>query len=195
MSPLFRSKFRSQKLLIKEKWLILFILVAMVPMFQNMSPFDTAVIDIRDIAPRKPAGNWNSDYANFFPSNNSGMTSLGDVQSELLGHHFNPYLREFESKYLTFDSHSFSGGGPGPAASSSVEKSSRWTVGLVNSNKLRVLYLNEKIFKGMQFSMETGADHGGLNLNITQDLGSNWGLGLNHQTDLRQSRVTLDYNW
>lgn len=195
MLAFFRSKFLSKKYRIKDKWLLLFVLVAMVPLFQNMSPFDTTVIDIRDIAPRKPAGNWNSDYANFFPNNNSRMTSLGDVQSELLGHHFNPYLRELESKYLTYDSHSFSGGGSSSVASSDTQKTSRWTVGLVNSNKLRVLYLNEKIFKGMQFSMEAGAAHGGLNLNITQDLGNNWGFGLNHQTDLRQSRVTLDYTW
>lgn len=181
----------------KDKWLLLFLLVSLVPLFQNMSPFDNSVVDIRDIAPRKPAGNWNSDYGAYFPESNSDIQSLGDAQNEFLQHNFSSYLRDFELRYLTLDSRRFrfAEGKESSGSLHEVGQTSHWSLGLINSNKLRLLYLNDKVFNGLKFSMEAGPSIQGVSLRVDQDLGRNWGLGVSHQTELRQSRVQLDYRW
>ncbi|MGZ5280525.1 MAG: hypothetical protein ACXWC9_11305, partial [Pseudobdellovibrionaceae bacterium] len=75
--------------LFKEKWLILGFLLALVPLFQNMSliPEEDDTVDIREIAPFRPEGTWDSPFAQYLPSD-LHASSLSDVEQSILSHNF-----------------------------------------------------------------------------------------------------------
>jgi hypothetical protein len=186
---------------LSEKWLILGILLALVPFFQNMSPTkeDGDSVDIRELAPRKPAGDWESPYAQYIPGDFNG-DSLNDVQQKLLSHNFDPMLKDLELTYFpNGDSHRAGGAdleNPVDGTSKLLQESaSSWRLGVINPTKLRLLYSNPELAKGFQVSCEAQTGQAGLMFRMSHPLSSQLNLGITHETDKRQSQIQVDYRW
>ncbi len=186
---------RSNKRVAPEKWLILGILLALVPFFQNMSSLQEEGVDIRQIAPIRPAGNWDSPLAQYVPANFRG-NSLGDVQQQVLSHNFDPMLKDLE---LTYVPQSHGGRSPaslGPAQGALEEPStSSWKLGLVNPTKLRLQYINPDFGQGLQMSCEAESGHSGVVFKVHHPLSQQLNVGFSHETGERQSQLQMDYRW
>jgi hypothetical protein len=192
---------RKSKSVASKKWLILGILLALVPLFQNMSLVpeeDDASFDIREIAPARPEGNWDSPLAQYIPQD-MHATSLTDVQQSFLSHNFDPMLKDLE---LTYFPH---GSGHGSAADSRSpaslgtedvkEKASNWKLGVINPTKVRLMYSNPEVAEGFQVSCEAQTGQAGLYFRMSHPLTSKLNLGVTHETALRQSQIQVDYRW
>ncbi len=184
---------------LSEKWLILGILLALVPFFQNMSliPDGEDLVDIRDLAPRKPAGDWDSPMAQYVPGDFHG-SSLGDVQQEFLSHNFDPMLKDLELTYFPRGGSGSLNGSVGEADGESRTmdpSAASWKLGVINPTKLRLLYSNPELGKGLQLSCEAETGHSGLMFRMSHPLSSKLNLGITHETGLRQSQIQVDYRW
>ncbi len=192
---------RKQNSVISEKWLILGILLALVPLFQNMSLIpneDGDSIDIREIAPARPEGNWDSPLAQYIPQN-MHATSLTDVQQSFLSHNFDPMLKDLELTYFPHGSaHGTSVAQRSPAslgAEEVKEKASNWKLGVINPTKVRLMYSNPEVAEGFQVSCEAQSGQAGLYFRMSHPLTSKLNLGVTHETALRQSQIQMDYRW
>jgi hypothetical protein len=183
----------------QERWLVIMVLFSLVPFFQNMSPFDSSRIDIRAIAPDRPEGSWDSEYGRYFPKNYGQFLGLGDVGNALFEHNLDPIIKDFEDRYLTFSSGARGTLGPpegSSAANAGLSKSPyRWSVGLLNSQKLRLMYEDSRWLGDLRFSVEIKNQANGSQFFLSRSLNENWGFGLSHQLEGRQSRLHLDYHW
>jgi hypothetical protein len=191
---------RKRRSVFSEKWLILGILLALVPFFQNMSPSssDDDRVDLRDIAPVRPEGNWDSPLAQLLPTD-MHATDLNGVGQNILSHNFDPMLKELELTYLPHGRNLSAGSrapaSVGPAAAEAAGKdSSSWKLGVINPTKLRLMYSNPQIAEGFQLSCETEGTSG-LFFKMSHPLSSKMNLGITHETGQRQSQIQVDYRW
>ncbi|MEZ0391832.1 MAG: hypothetical protein ACAH59_06435 [Pseudobdellovibrionaceae bacterium] len=174
------------------------LLALLVPLFQNMSLLEDGAFDIREVAPQKPSGDWNSPYSDFFPKNMSAR-SLEDMERDLLSHHFDPLLKDLELTYLRGSD--LGQGSPGQPTGSlllndrSEEISSRWKVSLVNPTRMRFSYDN--FSRGKEFNITCEAQPGqeGLSLTMNRPLSTKLSWGITHETGQRQSQIQMDYAW
>jgi len=188
--------------LFTEKWLILGILLALVPFFQNMSliPEEDDSVDIREIAPFRPEGTWDSPFAQYLPSDMSA-SSLSDVEQSILSHNFDPLLKDLELTYAPKSSSSAGRRAPASIAPGTgvdevvSETNTNWKLGLINPTKLRLMYSNNELAEGFQLSCEAESGHRGLFFRMSHPLSTQLNLGVTHETDLRQSQIQLDYRW
>ena len=186
------------KPLLSEKWLILGILLALVPLFQNMSPTQNEDrVDLREIAPQRPSGDWDSPYAQYFPKD-MHASDLGDVGQDLLSHNFDPVLKELELTYFPQESQRSAGRSPasidGASVASDNEKSN-WKLGVINPTKMRLMYSNPEVAQGFQVSCEAETGRAGLFFRMSHPLTSKMNLGVTHETAQRQSQIQVDYRW
>jgi hypothetical protein len=179
--------------LFSKKWLILGCLFALFPLFQNMSPNEGE--DIRKIAPRRPAGDWDQPMATLFPKDFNG-NSLGDVQKSFLSHNFDPMLKDLEMSYLQGQNHRFEFASDDPKESvPKLEEGGRWKLGLVNPTKLRFSYENQVGGQNFQLICEAQTGQDGMSVRMSRPLTSKLNLGLSHETSHQQSQVQMDYRW
>lgn len=184
---------------VSEKWLILGLLLALVPFFQNMSPVrdEDDRIDLREIAPLRPEGNWDSPYAQLLPAQ-MRATSLQEVEQDILSHNFDPMLKELELTYLPRGGGSGSSRSPASLGEKDVELEndrSSWKLGLINPTKLRLMYSNPQIAEGFQLSCEAESGQKGLYFRMSHPLSSQLNVGVTHETGQRQSQIQMDYRW
>jgi len=186
--------------LFAEKWLILGILLALVPFFQNMSliPEEDNSVDIREIAPFRPEGTWDSPFAQYLPSD-IHASSLSDVEQSILSHNFDPLLKDLELTYAPKGSSSSGQRSPASIAPETdeltPEANANWKLGVINPTKLRLMYSNNELAEGFQLSCEAESGHRGLFFRMSHPLSTQLNLGVTHETDLRQSQIQLDYRW
>lgn len=168
----------------------------MIPLFQNMSPTEDGFFDIRDKAPRKPAGEWDSPYAAYFPKNMTGQ-DLGEIRNSLLSHNFDPLLKDLELTYFSTSQGSTQLSEPDGVLGSAnnQEKNHKWQVGLINPSLLRLSY--ENLASGQRFKLtcEAQTTGQGVALKMFRPLTSQLNLGISHETAQRQSQIQMDYTW
>lgn len=182
------------RLHISKKWLILGLVGLLFPLFQNMSPVgeNSNTFDIRDMAPRKPAGTWENPDAAYFPQGFSGG-SLSAVGQGLLDHNFKDQAKLLEVSLLGSDKRSFGGVQDATeTGSEAAEIKGRWDLGLISANKLRFTYESPQ---NLKFTCEAESGQSGLKLKMSQPLSSRWNFDFVHETAQRQSQVQLDYRW
>ena len=180
---------------ISKKWLILGLLSLLFPLFQNMSPTDenSTSFDIRDMAPRKPAGNWENPDAAYFPEGFSG-NSLSQVGQGLLDHNFKDQAKMLEISLLGSHQRSFGGlqEAPEPSSDESSVFKGKWDLGLITANKLRFSYESPQ---NLKFICEAQSGQAGLIFKMSQPLSSRLNFDFVHQTAQSQSQLQLDYRW
>lgn len=187
------------KALFNKKWLILILGCLLLPLYQNMSPVDESkFVDIRDYAPRRPAGYLENPMAAYFPSDISG-NSLGDISSSFLGHNFDPMLKRTEGLGVSLieGSHSFKGyEETGSVAFSEISPNSGLLrMDVMSATTLRLSY---QLFSesGSQWNMVCQADaRTGLQFQMNHPLSSQINLGLSHETQDQSSQVRMGIAW
>jgi hypothetical protein len=180
--------------LFSKKWLILGFLAALFPFFQNMSPTGDYV-DIRELAPRKPAGDWDNPMATYFPKDIHG-DSLSSVQQKVLSYNFDPILKDLEVTYLHGNRRRFAfGESEGQNSVDSEDGFGKWKVGLVNPTKLRFSYENQVAGQNLELVCEAQSGRDGMSLRMSRPISSQMHVGLTHETARRESQVQFDYSW
>lgn len=184
------------------KWLILGISLVLMALFQNMS-----WVDIRDIAPRKPAGYLEDPNAAYVPRDLHAR-SLEEVGQGFLSHNFDPWFQQFETKYLRSETPFFGFSlmhvediQNGEIASVSTKENDerstmgKWRVSMVTPQKMRVTL--QKKWDGQDFEMtwEAQAGQEGIRWAFSKPLSQHMHLGFVHQTGLRQSHIEMNYSF
>lgn len=186
------------KAFLRKKWLILGLSCLLLPLYQNMSPFDEGkLVDLRDYAPRRPAGYLENPMAAYFPSDVSG-DSLGDISSHLLGHNFDPMLKRTEGLGVSLlgGSHSFkSYEDSAPLILMERERPDLLRMDVSSPTSLRLSY---QLFSeaGSQWTMVCEADgRKGLNFQMNHPLSSRVNVGLSHETQEKSSQLRMGIAW
>jgi hypothetical protein len=177
-----------------KKWLILGLSLLMIPLFQNMSPLGEDFFDIRERAPRRPAGAWDSPLASYFPKD-MNSTSLGGVEQDLLSHNFDPLLKDLEMTYLRKPEKQELSPSQAFPNSENASALGQWRVGLLSPTKLRFSY--DHLTPGSQFAVTCEAQAGGdgVALKMSKPFTEKLSVGLSHETGLRQSQIQMNYTW
>jgi hypothetical protein len=187
------------KIRIQKKWLILGLGCLLLPLYQNMSPFDQGdSVDIRDYAPRKPAGYLDNPMAAYVPGDFAG-SNLSQVGESLLSHNFDSVIKrtEFLGVSLFDGEDSFTTapdahGGYGLQAS----QSNKLRLDVLGPSQLRLSY-HLAASSGSGWNMSCQADPGsrGLSLQMNHPLSSKVNLGVSHETEARLSQLKMGIAW
>lgn len=86
----------------QDRWLIFIVLIALVPLFQNLSPFDPSRIEIRIAAPAKPPGAREpGEERPLLVENPGSHRKFGEHGTDIFEHNFYREFEDFESLDLT----------------------------------------------------------------------------------------------
>ena len=155
-----------------------------------MSPSDDT-FDIRDIAPRKPAGYSDPQY---LPDHISGdsPTSLG---TEILEYNFGDTLKALQ---MRFDSSTGWGSEPtavGGAAGlnsgpNAKNPGAHVGVGILGTDRMGFYYEDD-----VKIRCDYSASSKSMQISLNRSLGKSSNLSLKHETESQQSTVNFSYQW
>lgn len=183
----------------KKKWLILGLIFALIPLYQNMTPFEAGQeVDIRDYAPRRPAGYLENPMAAYVPQSFSG-DSMNDVQESLLGHNFNEMLKRTEDigASLVDNSDSYTGEPQSARGVSETRSDERDKLKLdvLSPSSLRLSYKIGSRHPAGEWTMACENKGNSLKLQMTHPLSTTVDLGLSHETEAKTSQVRMGISW
>jgi hypothetical protein len=173
------------------KRLILGFLILLFPLFQNMSSIDS--FDIREKAPAKPDGFWENPIAAYFPES-TAVSNLSGLQQNILSHNFDPLLKDWESRFLKTQNHSFKASVLNDSAVSEKE-THLWQLGWIQPTKMRLSYQGVLGIPNLRLSCENMQGSNGLKLSMVRPFSNRMNLEVSHETGPRQSQVQMDFRW
>lgn len=182
--------------------LILLAFTALLGLFQNMS-----WVDIRDIAPRKPAGYLEDPNSAYLPRDMTGR-SLEQVGQGILSHNFDPWFHQFETKYLRTETPFFGmslmhaediKNGEVASLSTAGDPSrtdwGRWRVAMVTAQKMRITLQKKWADQDYEVTWEAQVGEEGIRCALRRPVSSTMNVGFTLHTGSRQGNLDMNYSF